>query len=300
MDEHAGGGDYVIVATAREGRVLLYAATTRELVDELRMRHDTWPVVTAALGRTVTVGAMLTPTLKDDRFQVTLQVSGRGPVGRIVVVATGAGTVRGYADEPHVALPPSVEGKLDVGRAVGHDGSLYVIKDLGLREPYRGMVPLVSGEIGEDFTYYFAVSEQTPTAVAVGVLVDTDHSVLAAGGLIAQLMPGADEADAEAVERAVAALPPVTTLLRAGSRPEDILDRLFGAGAVSVLARKTVRFACTCGKERLSRVLVSLGEAELRGLLEEKGEAELVCHFCSSRYRFDAAELAGLLREAVR
>ncbi len=286
-------GDYVLVATGREGRVLAYAAYTSSLVSELQRRHQTWPVTTAALGRVATMGALFTPTLKHENHQVTLQIQGDGPAGKIVVVATGSGTVRGYVDNPFVDLPLNAIGKLDVGEAVGHEGSLYVVKDLGLREPYRGSVPLVSGEIGEDFAYYFVMSEQVPSAVAVGVLVAPDLSVLAAGGILIQMMPDATSDDIAIVERRVAELPQVTSLLHAGEMPEDLLVHILG-GDVKILAKHPIRFACTCGKERLGRILLSLGKQELTEMVEEQGQAELICHFCGGKYLFDRDELQTL------
>ncbi len=290
--------DYVVVATARGGQVAAYAATTRGLVEEMRRRHDTWPVVTAALGRVATVGAILTSTLKEERHQITLQVNGDGPAGRILVVATGTGDIRGYADEPHVHLPLNERNKLDVSGAVGKNGSLYVIKDLGLKEPYRGMVPITSGEIGEDFTYYFAVSEQTPSAVAVGVLVDVDLSVLAAGGILIHILPGAHDQDIAELEQILSDLPAVSSLLRDGLTPEDILYRVFPRD-LRILERKEVRFQCNCGKDRLGRVLISLGKQELENLIEEQGHAELVCHFCSEKYYFSGDELKDLRDHAL-
>ncbi|WP_419723367.1 Hsp33 family molecular chaperone HslO [Sulfoacidibacillus ferrooxidans] len=290
-------GDYVLVATGHDGRVLAYAAYTRAIVGELQRRHQTWPVVTAALGRVATIGALLTATLKNDDHQVTLQIHGDGPAGKIVVVATGTGTVRGYVDNPFVDLPTNPFGKLDVSGAVGQEGALYVIKDLGLREPYRGSVPLVSGEIGEDFAYYFAVSEQIPSAVAVGVLVAPDLSVLAAGGIIVQMLPDATPEDIAEVEKKITELPQVTSLLHAGEKPEDLLVRILGDD-VKILSEYPVVFECTCGKERLGKILVSLGKQELTEMLEEQGQAELVCHFCGEKYLFDYKELEGFRDQA--
>ncbi|MHB1630523.1 MAG: Hsp33 family molecular chaperone HslO [Bacilli bacterium] len=290
--------DYVVVATVKNGGVLAYAATTRHLVGELQRRHDTWPVVTAALGRVATMGALLTAGLKHEEHRVTLQVQGGGPIGKIVVVATGRGTVKGYADEAHVDFPLNEFGKLDVRSAVGQQGSVYVWKDLGLREPYRGSAPIVSGEIGEDFTHYFAVSEQTPSAVALGVLVAPDLSVLAAGGLLLQILPDAAEATVAYAERGIAELPQVTNLLYQGEDPESLLHRVLGDD-VAILSKQPIAFSCSCSKERLGRVLLSLGKQALTDLLEEQGHAELVCHFCSERRLFDSQELCEL-REAAK
>lgn len=287
--------DCIITATGFSGSVLAYVCSTRNLVEELRRRHDLWPVVTAALGRSATVGAILGSTLKRTDHQVTIQIQGDGPIGKILVVATGERTVRGYVDEPHIELPLKANGKLDVGQAVGHDGSLSVIKDMGMREPYRGSVPLVSGELGEDFTYYFAVSEQTPSAVSVGVLVDRDYSVKSAGGLILQVLPGATEQIVSDMEKALQTLPAMTTMLDAGDSLLGILGRVFGSD-FKVLDEQLVHFACTCSKSRLAGILVSLGKDELISMLEEQGQAELICHFCEEHYQFSGSELADLIQ----
>ncbi len=286
--------DRIITALGFEGQVVAYIADTHDLVEEMRRRHDTWPVVTAALGRTATLGAILGSTLKHEKHQVTLQVQGDGPIGRILVVATGSQTVRGYADEPHIMLDLKQNGKLDVSRAVGTEGSVTVIKDLGLREPYRGSVPIVSGEIGEDFTYYFAVSEQTPSAVTVGVLVDRDYSVKRAGGLLLQVLPQTPTEVIDAMEKRLAALPSMTTMLEDGARLEDILTRVLGDD-VQIVNEQSVMFACTCSKERLAGILQTLGHEELTAMREEQYGAELVCHFCGEKYQFDAFELQALI-----
>lgn len=291
--------DYVVVATAKNDHILAYATTTKGITGELARRHDTWPVATAALGRVVSVASMLFATLKDKRHQITLQVQGGGPLGTLLVVVTGEGLIRGYVTEPHVDLPLNQKGKLPVGEAVGNNGSLYVIKDLGLREPYRGSVPLVSGEIGDDFTYYFTASEQQPSAVAVGVLVGTDLSVLASGGVIVQLLPGASEEDIVDAEKALQELPQISSLLHEGITPEEILERLF-SGDVKILERTPVEFRCTCNKPRLASVLVSLGQVELDQMIQEDNGAELVCHFCSEKYYFNKEELIELKEQAVR
>ncbi len=287
--------DRIVTATGFSGSVLAYVCSTKNLVEELRRRHDLWPVVTAALGRTATVGAILGSSLKHSEHQVTIQIQGDGPIGKMLVVATGERTVRGYADEPHIELPLKANGKLDVGQAVGTDGSLSVIKDMGLREPYRGSVPLVSGELGEDFTYYFAISEQTPSAVSVGVLVDRDYSVKSAGGLILQVLPGATEQIVSDMETALQSLPSMTSMLDAGESLIDILQRIFGSD-YKVLDEHPVHFACTCSKPRLAGILVSLGKDELVSLLEDQGQAELICHFCEEHYQFSGSELADLIQ----
>jgi molecular chaperone Hsp33 len=283
--------DVVVRATVPGRPVRGFACRTTELVNTLQRLHGTWPVATAALGRTASIGAMMGMLLKDAE-RLTLQVDGDGPLGKIVVDADAAGHVRGYVEHPHVHLPNNVLGKLDVGTAVGR-GMLYVMRDMGLRDVYRGGAELQTGEIGDDFTYYFAVSEQTPSAVGAGVLVDTDHSVLAAGGFIVQLMPGHTEADVEMVEQCLAGLGSVTDILKTGASAEDLLERVL-PGA-KVLERRRVMHRCTCERDRIASVLRSLGRAELEGMIRDQGGAEVVCHFCNSRYTFTAEELSALM-----
>lgn len=286
--------DYLIRATAFQGKVRAFAADTRHLVEELRRRHDTTPTATAALGRTATASAMMGAMLKGEE-KLTVQIKGGGPIGQIVADANARGEVRGYVDNPHVDLPLNAIGKLDVAGAVGTDGFLNIIKDLGLKDPYRGSVPLVSGELAEDFTYYFAKSEQTPSAVALGVLVDVDRTVKTAGGFIIQLLPGLSDGEIASIEAELAKLPPITTLLDRGESVEAILATLLPD--VQVLGRMDLRFQCKCSKERVERTLISLGRDELATMLEEDGKAELVCHFCNETYHFDKNDLEQLLRQ---
>lgn len=289
MNESAA--DYLVRGTALEGRVRAFAVRTTGIVNELHRRHGTSPVVTAALGRTATAGVMMSAMLKGEE-KLTVQVKGNGPVGQIVVDATAGGEVRGYVDHPLVELPLNPAGKLDVAAAVGREGMIYVIKDLGLKEPYRGSTPIVSGELGEDFTYYFAKSEQTPSAVALGVLVDVDWSAKAAGGFIIQLLPGLGDDEVTEIENRLSHLPPVTTLFAQGTKPEDILSRVLGE--VQWLARMDVRFQCFCSRERVEQTLVSLGREEIRKLIEEDQGAEVICHFCNEKYGFDQGQLEEL------
>lgn len=287
--------DHVIIATAADGFVRALAAVTTETVVEAQRRHDTWPTATAALGRTLTAGVLMGAMLKD-RHRVTLRVLGDGPVGAIVVDADHEGNVRGYVQEPHVHLAPNAAGKLDVAGAVGQ-GHLYVIKDLGLREPYQGSIPLVSGELGEDFTRYFADSEQTPSAVALGVLVGTDNQVQAAGGFIIQLLPGAGDEIAEQLERQIVGLPSATEMISGGLDAEGILHRVLSEMQLKVLETRPVRFSCSCNRRRLESVLISLGRDELTAMVEEQGGAELTCHFCRHVYRFNQEELQELRQQ---
>lgn len=287
--------DRLIRGTALEGRVRAFAIRTTELVEELRRRHDTHPTATAALGRTVTAAAMMGAMLKGEE-KLMVQVKGDGPIGQIMADANAKGEVRGYVTEPHVHLPSNSMGKLDVAGVVGTNGFIYVTKNLGLKECYRGSIPIISGELGEDFTYYFAKSEQTPSAVGLGVLVDTDSSVIVAGGFIIQLLPGLSDDEITAIEQAVGALPPVTSLLDQGLELEEMLRWMLPD--VQVMGSMDIRFQCQCSQERVENTLISLGQHELEQLIVEEGQAEVVCHFCNEAYRFDKDHLQQLLQQA--
>jgi molecular chaperone Hsp33 len=286
--------DLIVRGTAMDGKVRVFAALTTFIVEQLRARHDTWPTATAALGRAVTAGAMMGTMLKGSE-KLTIQIRGNGPLGQIVVDANADGEVRGYVMDPHVHLPLNEKGKLDVAGAVGREGLLYVTKDLGLKEPYRGTSPIVSGELAEDFTYYFSTSEQTPSAVALGVLVNPDYSVRAAGGFIIQLLPGLSDSEITLIEQQLASLVPVTTLIEQGAGPEEILHRLFDN--VQIYDRSSIQFRCTCSYERVEKTLISLGREELKALIEEIGRAEVICHFCNEKYTLDKAELEQLMEK---
>lgn len=285
--------DILVRGTAWGGSIRVFAARTTRLVDEMRRRHGTLPTATAALGRAATAAAMMGAMLKGDE-KLTVQIKGEGPLGQIVVDANAKGEVRGYVDHPSVHLASNSQGKLDVAGAVGRNGHLHIIKDLGLKEPYRGSVPIISGELGEDFTYYFAVSEQTPSAVGLGVLVDTDGSVLHAGGFIIQILPGLTDAELDKLERAIGAMPLVTSLLDQGETPEEILRFAVGDDLL-IHDTMELRFQCKCSRDRVERTLISMGEEELRSLAEEEGKAEVVCHFCNEAYSFDKPQLEALL-----
>ncbi|GER67624.1 Hsp33 family molecular chaperone HslO [Weizmannia acidilactici] len=289
--------DYLIKALAYDGQVRAYAADTTQTVGEAQRRHYTWPTASAALGRTLTAGAMMGAMLKGDE-KITIKVEGGGPIGVILVDANAHGEVRGYVTNPQTHFDVNEKGKLDVRRAVGTDGTLTVVKDLGLREHFSGQVPLVSGELGEDFTYYFAASEQVPSAVGVGVLVNPDNTILASGGFIIQLMPGTGEEIITAIENKIANTAPISELIRKGLTPEEILESLLGKGNVQVLDKMPVRFECTCSKEKFASAMISLGKKEIREMIEEDGQAEAVCHFCREKYHFTREDLEKLLEEA--
>ncbi|MEA4954188.1 MAG: Hsp33 family molecular chaperone HslO [Pseudoflavonifractor sp.] len=292
--------DEIVRILAKNAPVKAVAITGRDLTERARKIHRTLPVATAALGRTLMACSMMGDQLKGEGSSVTLRLKGDGPLGSITAVSDTEGSVRGYVQEPAVILPPRPDGKLDVGGAVGKTGTLTVIKDLNLKEPYVGMVPLISGEIAEDVTDYFAVSEQIPTACALGVLVDADQSVLRAGGYLIQLLPGAGEDVIERVEAGVKLLGPVTAaLLEEGADAETLLRRALSEFELEVVGRHPVSYFCPCSRERVSTALVSMGRDELTALIEEQGKAELTCQFCDRVYSFDRAELEALLRQAT-
>ncbi len=294
LEAQQNSDDYLVRAVALGGQIRAFAGRTTGLAEEARQRHETWPTATAALGRTLTAGLLLALDLKGDNA-LTIRVMGDGPLGAIVVSADAAGGVRGYVQEPQV-LMPSRSGKLDVGGAVGCNGTLYVSKDLGMKEPYVGSVPLVSGEIAEDITYYLAASEQIPAVTALGVLVDTGGKVLASGGYILQVMPGAEESTIAYLEERISQAVPVTNLFTAGLSPEEILNEVLGPEVeVKVLDRQKVAYKCPCSRERLKDILISLGSKELEEILQEQGEAEVRCHFCNEVYLFSETDLQELL-----
>lgn len=285
--------DYVVRATGYGGQVRAFASRTTELVRTLQKKHQTYPVASAALGRAVTVGAMMGVMLKSRSHRLTLRVEGDGPLGQIVVTANGQGEVRGYVTHPHVHLELNREGKLNVGGAVGK-GTLNVVYDTGLRDPYRGSVPLISGELSEDFAYYFTVSEQIPSAVAAGVLVEPDNTVSHAGGFIVQMLPNATEEVTSQIEEAVRRIPSVTDLLVGGAAPEDILRHILGERC-TIYERQPTVFRCHCSHERVEAMLKALGAEEIQSIIEEQGRAEVTCHFCNERYVLPKAALKALL-----
>ncbi|WCR30066.1 Hsp33 family molecular chaperone HslO [Paenibacillus thiaminolyticus] len=287
--------DMLVRGTGLGGKVRIFAVRTTGLVNELQRRHGAYPTATAALGRTVTAAAMMGAMLKGDE-KLTVQVKGDGPIGQIVADANAHGEVRGYVTHPQVHLASNAQGKLDVAGAVGRSGFIHVIKDLGLKEPYRGSSPIISGELAEDFTYYFATSEQTPSAVGLGVLVDVDSSVLHAGGFIVQLLPGLTEEQIDQIEYSLSVLPPVTALLDQGMELDELVTWIISDA--NVMERMPIRFQCQCSRERVERTLISVGKGELTAMIEEDGQAEVVCHFCNEKYSFGREELEQLRDQA--
>ncbi|EMA7400679.1 redox-regulated molecular chaperone HslO [Bacillus cereus] len=286
--------DYLVKALAFGGEVRAYSVRTTNTVSEAQRRHDTWRTASAALGRSLTAGTMMGAMLKGEQ-KLTIKVEGNGPIGPILVDAHANGDVRGYVTNPHVDFEGTEQGKLRVYQAVGTEGFVTVIKDIGMREPFIGQSPIVSGELGEDFTYYFAVSEQTPSSVGVGVLVNGDDSILAAGGFILQIMPGAQDETISFIEDRLQKIPPVSTLIEQGLSPEELLYAVLGEDKVKVLETMDVQFNCTCSRERIESVLISLGKTELEQVREEEEETEVHCHFCNERYKFSKEDITNLI-----
>ncbi len=287
--------DQLVRAISKDGFVKAAAVSTRELTERARQIHKTLPVATAALGRTLAAASMMGNALKEEGASVTLQIKGGGPLGTILAVSDHLGNVRGTVDHPAVDLPLRPDGKLDVGGAVGTDGTLNVIRDLNMKEPYVGSVALLGGEIAEDLAAYFAESEQIPTACGLGVLVDRDQSVLAAGGYLIQLLPGAGEDVISKVEGSVLAAGPVSKLLEADADPEALLRRALADFDLEILEKSPIAYRCTCSRERMERALISLGPQEVQSILDEQGGAELTCRFCDRVQRFSAEDLQRML-----
>ena len=291
--------DQIIRVIARDAPVKAMAISARDTVERARAIHDCWPVASAALGRLLMAASMMGAAMKEEDASVTLRVKGGGPLGSLTAVSDSRGNVRGYVQNPAVDVPRKAKGKLDVGAAVGADGELTVIRDLGLKEPYIGSVQLVGGEIAEDVAAYFVESEQVPSACALGVLIAPDQTVQAAGGYLIQLLPGADDAVVSAVERGIARLGAVSARLDGGMDPLGLLQEVLDGFDLEVLETAPVEYRCYCTRERVSRALISLGKDELTSLIEEQGGAELTCQFCDKIYRFDAGELTRLRDDAV-
>lgn len=287
--------DYIVRMIAKDAPVKAMAIQGHDLVQRAREIHHTLPVATAALGRTLMATSMLGEQLKEKDGSVTVRINGGGPLGSILAVADSSGNVRGYVQNGDVELPLKGPAKLDVGRAVGTNGAITVIKDLCMREPYVGTIPLVSGEIAEDITAYFAESEQIPSACALGVLVDRDLSVAAAGGYLIQLLPGAEDADIDKIEAGIARVGQVTTHLNQGVSPEDLLREVLRDFELEELEKTPVEYRCYCSRERMQNALISMGREELQALIDEQGRAEMTCQFCDTVHVFERDDLQELL-----
>lgn len=282
--------DYMVRATAAGAQIRAFAATTKELVETARQAHDTSPVVTAGLGRLLTAGAMMGTMLKSDTDLLTLRIKGDGPVRGLTVTADRNGCVKGYADVPQVILPANARGKLDVGGAVGN-GVLSVIRDMGLKDPYVGQTVLQTGEIGDDLTYYFATSEQVPSSVGLGVLMERNNTVRCAGGFIIQLMPFAEEEVIARLEKNLSNITSVTALLDQGMTPEEMAKRVLEGFDVEFTDRMPCRFFCNCSKQRVEKALISIGKKEIDEMIQEGKPIEVNCHFCNKNYTFNVEEL---------
>ena len=292
--------DQLIRAISSDGRVKAVAVSTRDLTERARQIHKTLPVATAALGRALAAASMMGNALKEDGASVTLQIKGGGPLGTLLAVSDNQGNVRGTVDDPQVDLPLRPDGKLDVGAAVGQDGTLTVIRDLNMKEPYVGSVGLLGGEIAEDLAAYFVESEQIPTACGLGVLVDRDQSVLAAGGYLIQLLPGAGEDTIAKVEGSLMAAGAVTGLLRDDPDPEAMLRRALSDFDLEILEKSPIEYRCYCSRERMERALISLGAEELQSMIDEQGSADLTCRFCDNVQHFSREDLEAMVRDILK
>lgn len=289
--------DEIIRMIARDAPVKAMAISGRDLVERARQIHTLLPVATAALGRTLLAASMMGDALKEQKGALTLRIQGGGPLGTVLAASDSGGNVRGYVQHPHVPLMEKQPGKLDVGAAVGTNGTLTVIKDLGLKEPYVGSIGLFSGEIADDIAMYFVESEQIPTACALGVLVGIDQSVTAAGGYLIQLLPGAEESVIEKIEAGVQRVGPVSRALERGMNPEELLKSVLSEFDMEVLETHPVEYRCDCSRERVTRALISMGRQELQELIQEQQGAELTCQFCDAVYRFSQQQLEELLEK---
>lgn len=289
--------DYIVRATAADAQIRAFAATTREMVEEARERHNTSPVVTAALGRLMSAAGMMGTMLKGEKDLLTLQVHGSGPMKGMTVTADAAANVKGYAFEPQVILPANAVGKLDVAGAVGN-GFLNVIKDMGLKEPYVGQTVLQTGEIAEDLTYYFATSEQVPSSVGLGVLMEKNNTVKQAGGFIIQLMPFAEESVVARLEKNLSDITSVTAMLDAGLTPEQMLEKLTDGLGLEIVDTIPTRFYCNCDKNRVEKAVISIGRKEIEKMIAEDKDTEVNCHFCNTNYRFSVDELKEMIKKS--
>ena len=290
MGEMGSDKDYIVRVSAASAQIRAFAGTTCKLVERARQIHDMSPVATAALGRLLTGGAMMGVMLKGENDLLTLQVKGDGPIGGLTVTADARGKVKGYVDQPQVILPANEKKKLDVGGAVGN-GILRVIKDMGLKEPYIGQTVLQTGEIAEDLTYYFAISEQVPSSVGLGVLMNKDNTVRQAGGFILQLMPFAEEAVIQTLERNLARFSSVTAVLEEGSSPEQMLGKLLDGLDMEITDTMETEYHCNCSRERVERAIISIGKQEIREMIADGKEVEAGCQFCDKKYVFSIEEL---------
>ena len=290
--------DYIVRATAANNQIRAFAATTKETVEAARQAHNTSPVATAALGRLLTGGAMMGSMMKNDSDMLTIQIKGDGPIGGLTVTADSKGNVKGYVEHPEVMLPPNAQGKLDVAGALGI-GLISVIKDMGLKEPYVGQTILQTSEIAEDLTYYFATSEQVPSSVGLGVLMEHDNTVKQAGGFIVQLMPFVDDDVVDRLEANIKKISSVTSMLDKGMTPEEILEEVLDGFEVEVKDTMPAQFYCNCTKERVEKAIISIGKKDIQEMIEDGKPIEVNCHFCGKSYEFSVEELKTLIKKQL-
>lgn len=291
--------DYIVRATAANNQIRAFAATTKETVEAARQAHNTSPVATAALGRLLTGGAMMGSMMKNDSDMLTIQIKGDGPIGGLTVTADSKGNVKGYVEHPEVMLPPNAQGKLDVAGALGI-GLISVIKDMGLKEPYVGQTILQTSEIAEDLTYYFATSEQVPSSVGLGVLMEHDNTVKQAGGFIVQLMPFVDDEVVDRLEENIKKISSVTSMLDKGMTPEEILGEVLAGFDIDIKDTMPAQFYCNCTKERVEKAIISIGKKDIQEMIEDGKPIEVNCHFCGKSYEFSVEELKTLIKKATR
>ncbi|WP_025729593.1 Hsp33 family molecular chaperone HslO [Atopobacter phocae] len=286
--------DYLVKAMSKNGEIRAFSIDATQTVREAQERFDLWSGSSAALGRTLIATALFSKNMKNDE-RLMIQVQGDGLGGKIFTEGLGNGDVRGYIQHPNIAVDPNEQGKIDVRKVVGTSGTITVIKDLGMKEPFSGQIPIVDGELGSDFTYYMAVSEQINGAIGVSVYVDTDDSIISAGGFMIQLMPGATEETITELEERLAKLPQIYEMMAAGDTPEDMLERILGEGQVNLLSTEPIRYRCSCNRERFNQGLMSIGEKDIQELIDEDNGAEVVCHFCNKKYQYTAEDLEQLI-----
>lgn len=287
--------DYLIRGMDKLGRVRIIVARTTNLVEESRIIHNTSPTATAALGRTLTAGAIMGVMMKNNKDRLTLKIAGDGPVGTILVVANNLGEIKGAIDYPMADVPSRLDGKLDVGALVGRNGTITTMMDLGMKEPYVGSSSIISGEIAEDLANFYMVSEQKPTAVSLGVLIDTDISCRAAGGYMIQVMPEISDHEITIIENRISEIEPISSMIDKGLTPEEIMESLIGIFDMEVLGKTDLEYKCDCSREKIERVIISLGRKEIEDIIEDDGQAEVICHFCETKYQFEKYELSKLL-----
>ena len=292
-------GDQLTKAITKDGFLKISAVVTTETVNKAHTYHNTGALASAALGRLITAGLLMGDGLKEDAASLTLQIRGDGVLGTLVAVADSKGGVKGYVANPDAELPLKENGKLDVGKGVGQ-GTLSVIKDLKMKEPYIGQIPIQTGEIGDDLAYYFMQSEQVPSVVALGVLVDRDYTIKCSGGFIVQVMPGCDEKTLSKLENSIQGLMSVTDMLKEGMSTEDIIKYVMLGFDIDILETNQIGYLCDCSVERMEKAIISLGKKEISDIIDEQGEAEIVCHFCNNAYKFDKNQLEDMLKKATR